>query len=575
MHKINRRHFMQNVSVGLVSAASAGSLCAVAPAQQEAGEDQRPPNVILIITDDQGYGDFSCYGNPVLKTPHLDRLHGESARFTQFYVSPVCSPTRACLMTGRYNYRTGVVDTYAGRSMMDPQETTLAEMFGKAGYRTGIFGKWHLGDAYPLRPQDRGFDEVLVHRGGGIAQPSDPEYFDRQDTYFDPVLQHNGVGKKYAGYCTDIFTDAAMAFMAEEKDRPFFTYVAYNAPHTPLQVSEEDARPYHDAGLSEKTAQIYGMIANMDRNIGRLLDFLDKAGLSENTILLFMTDNGAQNLGTDDRYNAGLRDWKGSVYDGGIRVPLFVRWPRKIAGSRNVEGLAAHIDLAPTLLALCGATPSQHVAFDGISLLPLLTEGVPSETWPDRTLFFQWHRGDAPEAFKNAAVRSQRWKLVNGEELYDMAEDPGEAHNVADEHPGQVETMRKAYEDWFADVGASRGYAPVRIHVGNDRENPVTLTRQDWRTAADWTSNKTMGDWEVFVEQPGPYEVRIDFEPAGQESRLHLKFGEAEVSQDVPAGAASVSVAGLLPGVGDCSIACRVENADGVRGARFVTVHRK
>lgn len=565
-----RREFLRG-TMGMAGGAALGSLAARAARGQT---PPKPPNVLLIITDDQGYGDLGCHGNPVLKTPNLDRLHAESVRFTRFNVCPVCSPTRACLMTGRYNYRTGVVDTYAGRSMMDPGETTLAEMFGAAGHRTGIFGKWHLGDNHPLRPMDRGFQESLVHFGGGIAQPSDPEFYERENTYFDPVLQRNGTAEKRAGYCTDIFTDAALEFILAPRKTSFFAYVSYNAPHTPLQVPESDAAPYLTAGLAEKTAKAYGMIANTDRNIGRLLDALDTAGLARDTLVIFMTDNGAQDLGTGDRFNAGLRDWKGSVYDGGIRVPFFVRWPAAFAGGRDVDRIGAHIDITPTLLDACGAVPATPPLFDGVSLMPLLRD-VPADAWADRTLFFQWHRGDAPEAFRNAAVRTQRWKMVDGKELYDMDADPGETRDVAAAHPDTVNALRGAYEKWFADVGATRGYAPVRIHLGSDRQNPVILSRQDWRGQENWMADAP-GFWEVHVVRPGEYTAEITFPPAKNAGTARIRFGGAEGSSAVEAGAKKVRITGIHPVPGDTRLECWLEHEEGARvAARFVAVGRK
>ncbi len=570
MRRMNRRHFLCGTSLGAIAGASFGASSMKATCENS---PRRRPNVVLIITDDQGYGDLGCHGNPVLKTPHLDRLHRESVRFTQFNVSPVCSPTRACLMTGRYNYRTGVVDTYAGRSMMDPRERTLAEMLRAAGYRTGIFGKWHLGDNYPLRPMDRGFEEALVHYGGGIAQPSDPEFYERENTYFDPVIQHNGKALKGSGYCTDVFTDAALRFIAEEGGAPFFAYVSYNAPHTPLQVPDDAAAPYRAAGLDEKTAQVYGMIANMDHNVGRILNALDEMDIARDTVVIFMTDNGAQDLGGGGRFNAGLRGWKTTVYEGGIRVPFFVRWPERFAGGRDVDRIAAHIDIAPTLLELCGAMPNDPPAFDGISLMPLLRDGDTTKQWSDRTLFFQWHRGDAPEAFKNSAVRTQRWKLVNGAELYDVAADPAETKDVAEEHPETVRQLRAAYEAWFADVSATRGFAPVRIHLGSDRENPLTLTRQDWRGAENWMADKP-GYWEVHVERAGNYDAVITFAPAKTRGVVRLQFGGAEGHAPVAPGAASARIPGLRPAPGDTRLECWVEQNADRAGVRFVTVTR-
>lgn len=562
-----RRNFLQTMTAGLFGAALTG---AAAPVP---GSKNRPPNVLFIITDDQGYGDLGCHGNPVLKTPTLDRLHAESVRLTQFHVCPVCSPTRACLMTGRYNYRTGVVDTYAGRSMMDPQETTLAALLKQGGHRTGIFGKWHLGDTWPMRPMDRGFDESLVHRGGGIAQPSDPEFYERNDTYFNPMLQHNGQQKRYTGYCTDIFTDGAIQFMEARGDRPFFAYVAYNAPHTPLQVPEEDAAPYKAAGLQEETALVYGMIANADRNIGRLLAFLEDSGLEANTLVIFMTDNGSQQLQGEDRYNAGQRGWKGSVYEGGIRVPCFLRWPGAWGGGRDMDRIAAHIDLAPTLLEICGVVPENHPEFDGISLLPLLLGKINAEAWPERNLFFQWHRGDVPEAFKNSAVRSQRWKLVNGTELYDMVEDPGEKNDAAADHPDVVREMRLAYQRWFDDVGATRGYEPVRLRLGGAPENPVVLTRQDWKGADNWTGNDA-GYWEVQVETSGAYTLTVSFAPCANEAVLHIRLDNSEVTCPVPANTDEVVLENVSWEAGAYRLFCYLDTEGKRAGTRFVTVYR-
>ncbi len=568
MGAMSRRAFLQGAASGLAVGALAGYA-----AEGRADTPAARPNVVLIITDDQGYGDLGCHGNPVLKTPNLDRLHGESVRLTHFNSSPVCSPTRSSLLTGRCNYRTGVVDTYAGRSMMDPRETTLAQMLGAAGYRTGIFGKWHLGDNYPLRPVDRGFQESLVHLGGGIAQPSDPEFYDRKDTYFDPVLQRNGAPVKVRGYCTDVFTDAALDFITTPRKTPFFAYVAFNAPHTPLQVPEADAAPYLAAGLDEDTARVYGMIANADRNTGRILAALDDAGLAQNTIVIFMTDNGAQDKDEKKRFNAGLRGWKGTVYDGGIRVPFFVRWPEAFAGNRDMDRIAAHIDVAPTLLDACGALPAKPPAFDGVSLMPLLRDGEAAKTWPDRTLFLQWHRGDAPEPFRNSAVRTQRWKLVDGAELYDMDADPGETGNVAADNPETVGQLRAAYEKWFADVSASRGYAPVRIVVGSDRQNPLTLSRQDWRGEDNWTGDG-VGHWELTVEKTGEYTAEITFAKAKKAGTARILLGGAEGSAEVAGGAATAVITGLRPAAGDTRLECWLEQGTERHGMRFVTLKR-
>ena len=332
-------------------------------------DSSKRPNIVLIMTDDQGWAQLGSHGDPVLQTPRLDELAGQSVEMMRFYVSPVCAPTRAALMTGRYNYRTGVVDTYLGRAMMDPDEVTIAEMLRDSGYRTGIFGKWHLGDNYPQRPGDQGFQESVVHKGGGIGQPSDPPGTD----YFDPILSHNGQPKEYSGYCTDVYFDEAMRWIGDGGGAPFFAYIPTNAPHSPYLVPDSYREVYAEQGLSDKDARIYGMITNIDDNVGRLMDHLEEHGLTGNTLFIFLTDNGP----TTRLYHAGLRQQKGSVYENGIRVPFLARWPDRLA-PRKLEQLGAHIDVAPTLLSATGTAPPSEVQFDGIDLLSLWNGGVDS-----------------------------------------------------------------------------------------------------------------------------------------------------------------------------------------------------
>jgi arylsulfatase A-like enzyme/dienelactone hydrolase len=510
-----------------------------ATAQADQPGAGRRPNVLVIITDDQGYGDLSRHGNPVLKTPHLDRLASGGVELTQFYVSPVCAPTRASLMTGRWNYRTRVVDTYLGRAMMDPAEVTLAEVLGGAGYRTGLFGKWHLGDNFPMRPQDQGFQEVLMHRGGGIGQPSDPP---GGESYFDPLLLHNGQLVKTKGYCSDVFTDAALRFIERERDKPFFCYLAFNAPHAPYQVPPQYAETYRrlipepkddTRGQSAKllhrdTCASYGMIANIDDNVGRLLARLDALKLAKDTLVIFLTDNGPPM----NRYNANLRGRKGTVYDGGIRVPCFVRLPGRPTGGAKVDRIAAHIDLAPTVLDVCGVKPPADVKFDGRSLVKLL-EGQ-TATWPDRTLFFQWHRGDVPQMGRAFAARSQRWKLVQPiapadaeprYQLFDMTADPTEKNDLAAANSEVVRRLRASYESWFKDVASTRGFDPPPIHLGTPHENPAVLTRQDWRGAKAGWQPENRGHWEVQVARGGVYEVTVRLNRGG-EGTVHLAAGD-------------------------------------------------
>ena len=521
------------------------------------------PNVLLVVTDDQGYGDLGFHGNPQIKTPRLDALARQSARFRDFYVSPVCSPTRASLMTGRSAYRTGVVDTFRGRSMMHPDEVTLAERLGSAGYRTGIFGKWHLGDHAPLRPIDQGFDESLVHAGGGIGQASDPP----GNSYFDPILSHNGREEKTRGYCSNVFADAAIGFIEAPSARPFFAYLAFNAPHDPYQVPESDLKPYvgldpfrgdpaighrlPDRLRDEETARVYAMVSNVDANVGRVLDRLDALGLARETIVVFLTDNGPQH----PRFNDGMLDVKGSVHEGGIRVPCFVRWPGRIEAGRVVEAVGAHIDLAPTLLDACRVTGPDPVAFDGISLLPWL-EGRRVDR-PERTLYFQWHRGDVPEARRAFAARSNRFKLVQPLgvepvplprlphlELFDMVGDPKERVDLSGANPDVVVGMLAGYDAWFRDMAASRNFEAPRIHLGSPREDPVRLTRQDWRGEVAVWEPGVLGGWDVEVIQPGRFDLAV-LVAEGAAGVVHVELEGVSARREVGPGVGSVGVEGF------------------------------
>jgi arylsulfatase A-like enzyme len=558
--------------MGLVAGGAAAAALPRRAAGRRDAAPPRKPNVLLILTDDQGYGDVGCHGNAKIRTPNLDRLAGQGVELTHFYVSPVCAPTRASLLTGRYNFRTGAIDTYLGRAMMYPDEITLAEMLADAGYRTGIFGKWHLGDNYPLRAMDQGFQESLVHKGGGIGQPSD---LPGGKHYLDPVLLHNGRPEKQAGYCMDVYTDAALRFIEADRDRPFFAYLATNLPHGPLEVPDKYVEPYTAMGLEARVARLYGMIASIDENVGRLLERLKALGLEENTIVIFMTDNGAQ----DPRYAAGLRGLKGSVYDGGIRVPCFIRWPARLGAGRKMDRIAAHIDIVPTLLDACGVAPPEKVRIDGMDIMPLL-DGRAGD-WPDRTIYLQWHRGDEPICFRDAAARSDRWKLVmhlKGQapafELYDMVADPGETKDVAAEHADVVAKMCAGYEAWFRDVSATRGYAPPRIVLGTPHENPTTLTRQDWRgPQAGWAAD-SLGYWEVDVARAGNFSVTLRFAPVQKERQACFRLGAADMKQDLARGADACTFepVALEPGKG--RLEAWIESEGRSVGVQYVDVRR-
>jgi len=524
------------------------------------------PNVLLIITDDQGYGDLSLHGNTQLQTPNMDRIGREGVQFTQFQVCPVCSPTRSGLMTGRYNYRTGVVDTYMGRSMIRPGEVTLAEALRGAGYRTGIFGKWHLGDNYPMRAIDKGFEEALIIRGGGLAQPSDPP--ESKQSYFNAYLQHNGKQEPSNGYCTDVFTGAALNFIDAHRREPFFAYFATNAPHRPLQVDPRYVERFQKAGLDDFTSKVYAMITNLDENVGRLLKRLEERKLDRNTIVIFMTDNGPDS----GRYNAGMRGRKGEPYQGGIRVPFFVRWPGRIKPGTRVDRIAANIDIMPTLLDACGVPLPGDRKIDGRSLLPLATGSAAG--WTDRTLITQWHRGDQPTAFRNSAVRTQRYKLVNGTELFDMEQDPGEKNDIAAREPQVLAKLRADYEEWFRDA-SSTGYEPPRIVIGSPKAEPVVLTTQDWRGPQAGTRKDSLGYWEVDVATAASYEIRLTVHPPETESEAEFRLNGATLKAPVPRGESMVILGRttIPAGPGRLEAEVRTPGAKPV-GVRFVEIRK-
>jgi arylsulfatase A-like enzyme len=473
------------------------------------GTAERRPNVILIMTDDQSYADFGWAGNPIVKTPHIDKLHGESLRFTDFHVSPTCSPTRASLMTGRYCNRTGVWHTIMGRSLLRKDEVTMADVFGASGYRTGIFGKWHLGDNYPFRPEDRGFQEVLVHKGGGVGQGLDHwgnDYFD--DTYF-----HNGVKEEYEGYCTDIWFDGAMEFIEDKKDQPFFCFIPTNAAHGPFFVADEYSQPYKDQGVESPLAEFYGMITNIDDNMGRLEAHLDRLGLRDDTIVVFMTDNGGDPAGDGEKYNGDMRSFKGSMYEGGHRVPCFFRWPGGgLGGGRDIGELSAHIDILPTLTDLCGMPRPAGVDIDGQSLLPLLTKE--NGAWPDRTIITDSQRVDHPIKWRRSSTMKGSWRLISGEELYDISTDPGQENDIAEAHADVVKALRADYEDWWDDTSTRFGEY-CEIILGAPEENPTCLMSHDVHGKVVWNhgmvtrAERGDGFWAVDVAVDGAYEFEL------------------------------------------------------------------
>ncbi len=490
----------------------------LAPSLFAADADKRPPNVILIVTDDQGYGELSAHGHPLLKTPNMDSLHGESVRLTDFHVDPTCSPTRSALLTGRYSTRTGVWHTINGRSMMRPEELTMAEVFRANGYRTGMIGKWHLGANHPCRPADQGFEHSVWHMDGCIGGA--PDYWGND--YFDDTYMVNGQWKKFDGYCTDVWFRESVKFIEKNRDEPFFLYLATNAPHGPYLVEDRYAKPFLASGMPEKLARFYGMITNIDENLGKFRTRLGELALAENTLLIFMSDNGTaagwicQKSGYK-YYNAGMRGWKSFAWEGGHRVPCFWHWPEGgLDGGRDVPQLSAHIDLLPTLVDLLKLKKGEGPKLDGVPLSGPL-HGATEESFPDRTLFAHVQRSFLPPKWKNSVAMRDRWRLVDGKELYDLRVDPGQQTDVAKTHPQVVKRLRDDYETWWASLKPAMKQT-VRIGLGGD-ENPMTLSSHDWLMPGEnqsaWHQNHIKhgelinGPWAVQVKQAGTYDISL------------------------------------------------------------------
>ncbi len=523
--RLNRRSFLKRIGYAAASTGTLSILSGCEGINQLTAAERKRPNVVLVMTDDQGYGDLGCHGNPVIQTPNLDRLYMQSIRLTNFHVGPTCSPTRAALMTGHYCNRTGVWHTIMGRSLLRKDEVTVGDVFTAGGYRTAIFGKWHLGDNYPFRPQDRGFGEVLVHGGGGVGQG--PDYWGND--YFDDTYFHNGRPKKFTGYCTDIWFGEAMKFIEVNKKRPFFCYIPTNAPHGPYNVADKYSKPYRDKGVDSRQANFYGMITNIDENMGRLMRHLKQLGLEQNTILIFMTDNG-----TSGGYSGEMRGKKGSEYEGGHRVPCFIRWPSGgLTGGSDIDRLTAHIDLLPTLIEMCGLKEPRGVKFDGDSLVQLLTGR--DRSWPNRTLITDSQRIEHPEKWRKSAVMTDRWRLINGTELYDIKADPAQKNDIADGHPQVVEKLRGSYEKWWADV-SQRFDEYCEIIIGSDKQNPTRLMSHDWHTPkVPWNQGavrngmQANGFWAVEVAHDGRYQFEL---------RRWPEEVDAAINETIPGGKA-------------------------------------
>ncbi len=480
------------------------------------------PNVVFILTDDQGYGEIGAHGNPYMRTPHLDRLHADSVRFTDFHVGTTCAPTRAGLLTGHNCNSTGVWHTIGGRSLLRDDEWTLADALKDVGYRTGHFGKWHLGDATPFRPHERGFEVSVAHWGGGIGNTADHWSND----YFDDTYAVNGRPVKFEGFCADVFFSQGMKFIERHKDESFFCYIAPNTPHGPWNIEDEYRDLYRDAAPTDQRARFYGTVTNIDENVGRLRAKLDALGIADNTIVVFMTDNGSGGGVTCDaqghvaegpcNVNAGMRGKKGDAYEGGHRVPFFLHGasPGATTG-RDIGELTSYIDFMPTILDLCGVDVPSGRSFHGRSLRPLV-EGRCGGEWRERVLVTDVQRVARPVKWRKSCVMQNRWRLVNGRELYDLETDPRQTRDVAAGHPERVAVLRRGYEQWW-DLVSAQCDRDIPFHIGADDEE-VLLTTHDIRnedTNAAWNqgevrrAHRVTGYWELDVRREGRYTFEL------------------------------------------------------------------
>jgi arylsulfatase A-like enzyme len=509
---------------------TAGASLGVTTLGAFAQSPKRPPNVVLIMSDDQGWGDIGSHGNPLIDTPVLDQLAREGIRFDRFYVSPVCAPTRASLLTGRYHLRTGTTWVTHGKEIMAADEVTIAQVFKDAGYATGCYGKWHNGANYPHHPLAKGFDRFLGFCAG------------HWNNYFDTTLDHDGIMKKSKGYITDVFTDGVLDFIREHREEPFFCYIPYNAPHGPFQVPDRYFDKYKARGLDDKNACIYGMCENIDDNVGRILKRLEEESLAEDTIVVFLTDNGPNGK----RFNGDMMGAKASPHEGGVRVPLFMRWPGRFKSGVTVQGLSAHIDLLPTLAGLCGVPVPASLQLDGIDVSADLLK---NEALPERTLYtFHTFSGEIKGA--PAAVRDNRYRAVYDRRkkvwrLFDMLKDPGEKSDLADALPDTLAKMRQGYEKLLAEIMENPPEVPPTL-VGHPKAPEVTLSapeatlngvafkgRKGW--ANDWITNWASTDasaaWRINVAEAGNFEVELHYACPAKEigSRMRVEVGNAGV----------------------------------------------
>ncbi len=527
------------------------------------------PNIILVITDDQGFGDFGFSGNQYIRTPHIDKFRDNSILLDNFHVDPTCSPTRAALLTGRYSNRTGVWHTVQGRNLLRKREITLPDILSNNGYETGIFGKWHLGHNYPYRAQDRGFKHFVIHSAGGVGQA--PDYWGND--YFDDTYIKNGIYEKFDGFCTDIWFEEAIKFIKKNKNKPFFAYISTNAPHGPFYCPNNYTKLYEN-NLNIPNVPFYGMITNIDDNMGKLLAFLEDEKLRNNTILIYMTDNGTSaGIKWDNRkkenigYNFNMKGKKNSEYEGGHRVPFIISWPdADLAKVKTISKLTAHVDITPTLIDLCGLE-NPNVSFDGISLKELLTKS--NTELPDRTLIVESQRIVTPLKWRKCAVMKDEWRLINGTELYNLKNDFEQKNDISKKHSIIVKNLRQAYEDYWDDVSKEH-HITSSVIIGSDRCPVVKLSSHDWLIdqLTPWSQQhikegfcEASAHWSIESEQEGIYEISLRRWPAEADKPINdgdygksynytharLQINGLDITKPIPQNAHEISFSVKLP----------------------------
>lgn len=494
-------------------------------------ESTSRPNVLLILTDDQGWGDLGSHGNEIIDTPNLDQLAEQSVRLNRFYVSPVCAPTRAALLTGRYPERTGVAGVTSRLEVMRAGETTMAEAFRDAGYQTGCFGKWHNGAQMPLHPNGQGFDEFFGFCGGHF------------NLYDDPLLERNGVPIETKGYITDLLTDAAIEFIHKAGDEPFFCYVPFNAPHGPFQVRKDLFDKYNSGEVSEKTAAVYAMVENIDDNVARLLSTLEQQQKDNETIVIFLTDNGPNG----QRFNGGMRGAKGSIHEGGCRVPCFIRWPGRIE-PKTIEQITGHIDLLPTLAAWCQVTLPQSVELDGQNLETLISKGE-DPSLADRSILTYRPNQLQLGTFGRGAVRTNQYRLTIEKSvvsLFDMTTDPGQKTDIADKHPNTVSRLKAEIDSYFESIRSS---IEATRHVPILKQRPVYIPSVDATLVGEpgfadgiswahswvdqWTSADDRISWPVDFADPGRYQITLHYVCNASDVVVSAMVGDQTVSAGI------------------------------------------